>query len=67
MAVDIQLPVHVRVGETEACWGSVTVPVIDGALDEATLRREMAGFLRAAADQLENPGNVEEVADAAPL
>jgi hypothetical protein len=53
MSAEIELPVHVRVGETEACWGSVRIPVSDGCMDGRAFRREMAAFLRAAADHLE--------------
>ena len=63
MAAEIVLPVYVRVGGTEACWGSVTVPLTGGAVDETAFRREMTGFLRGAADCLENPTEDSEEAD----
>ncbi|GAB2731758.1 hypothetical protein ACFPZJ_07580 [Streptomyces bullii] len=65
MPAEIKLPVHVRAGDTEACWGSVTVSLTNGRVEESTFRREMAAFLRAAADHLEKPGEPhEEVPDA---
>ena len=64
MAADAKLPVHVRVGDTEACWGSVRVPVVDGRLDEGAFRREMAAFLRAAAECLEKSSVDEDREDA---
>lgn len=68
MPAEITLPVVVRVGETEGYWGEITIPVQDGVIDEVTARRETAAFFRAAADQLENPGDSEgeEVDSAAP-
>ncbi|MFI1371337.1 hypothetical protein ACH4UY_04905 [Streptomyces longwoodensis] len=67
MAAQVSLPVYVRVGETEGRWGEITIEATDGALDVATLRREVAAFFRAAADDLENPAtDDEEVPDAAP-
>ncbi|MFB8772109.1 hypothetical protein [Streptomyces broussonetiae] len=66
MSAEIKLPVRVRVGETEACWGSVRVPVTDGRVDELAFRRELAAFLRETADALEDPTeDDEEVPDAA--
>ncbi len=53
MPVEISLPVHVRVGDTEARWGSVSAPVTDGKVDEAALRHALADFLRTAATCLE--------------
>ncbi|MCG7203967.1 hypothetical protein [Streptomyces arenae] len=63
---EITLPVHVRVGDTEGHWGTITFPAGDGPLTEATIRRETAAFFREAADRLENPCDCEEVPDAAP-
>jgi hypothetical protein len=60
MSAEINLPVHVRAGDTEACWGSVRVPVVDGGLDVRTFRREMAALLRAAADCLDTPSDDED-------
>ncbi|MEV2249395.1 hypothetical protein AB0I94_02360 [Streptomyces sp. NPDC050147] len=60
MAAEIKLSVHVRAGDTEACWGSLRVPVADGRMDERAFRREMVGFLRAAADHLEKPSDEED-------
>ncbi|MBL1100135.1 hypothetical protein [Streptomyces coffeae] len=67
MALEMKLPVQIRAGETEACWGSVTVKVTESGIDKAAFPREMALFLRAAADHLENPGeNDEGVENGAP-
>jgi hypothetical protein len=55
MPAEAKLPVHVRAGDAEACWGSIRVPLVDGGMDEDAFRREMATFLRAAADHLESP------------
>jgi hypothetical protein len=61
MPAEIKLPVYVRVGETpEAHFGDVTVPVEGDKITVWTYRREMAAFLRAAADALESPTNGEE-------
>lgn len=65
MAAEANLPVYVRVGDTEACWGSVTVPLLDGSLNESVFRRQMAEFLRAAAEHLERP-RAEEDREEAP-
>lgn len=69
MPAEIVLPVHVRVGGSEARWGTVAVPVADGEVGEAALRHALADFLHAAADCLKDPDledeNVE-VPDAAP-
>lgn len=67
MPAEIKLPVNVRAGDTEACWGSVRVRLTDGRVDERSFRREMASFLRAAADRLDKPTEDDEgVDDAAP-
>ncbi|MFH8792205.1 hypothetical protein [Streptomyces sp. NPDC017941] len=68
MPVEITLPVFVRVGTTEACWGTVRTTATDGTVDEVVLRRELADFLRSAADCLETPAadDDREVPDAAP-
>ncbi|MBZ6250562.1 hypothetical protein KVH27_19540 [Streptomyces olivaceus] len=63
MAAEISLPVYVRVGDTEARWGELTIEASDGAADEQVTRRALAAFLRAAADHLETLA--EEVPDAA--
>ncbi|MGW0550552.1 hypothetical protein [Streptomyces altiplanensis] len=66
MPATIKLPVLVRAGDTEACWGSIRVPLRDGRMDETAFRREMAGFLRAAADHLENPSEDDQEEPDAP-
>ncbi|MYR45077.1 hypothetical protein [Streptomyces sp. SID5910] len=63
MAAEISLPVYVRVGDAEARWGELTIEAPDGVVDEQVTRRQLAAFLRAAADHLETPD--EEVPDAA--
>jgi hypothetical protein len=61
MAADFKLPVYVRVGDhPEAHFGDVTIGLTDGLLDEAAYRKEMAAFLRAAADAIENPSEDDE-------
>ena len=66
MAAEITLPVHVRVGDNEAQWGELTVEVRDGTVHEQDTRRQLAAFLREAADHLDNPPEGEgEVLDAA--
>ena len=56
MAAAINLPVFLRVGSTpEICLGDVTVDVTgDGHLRYG--RPELAALLRAAANEVENPG-----------
>ncbi|MFG2780815.1 hypothetical protein ACGFY7_23545 [Streptomyces prunicolor] len=65
MPAEIALPVFMRIGSgDEFHLGEITVDV---DVTEATLtygRPELATFLRAAADAIENPS--EEVDDAAP-
>jgi hypothetical protein len=63
MAAAINLPVYMRLGNTDECHiGDVEIDVNgDGTLQWG--RQEMAAMLRAAADEIENPS--EEVPDAA--
>ncbi|MFJ2292109.1 hypothetical protein ACIOG7_10410 [Streptomyces sp. NPDC087894] len=53
MPAEITLPVYVRVGGSGAQWGELTVEVTDGTVREADMRRQLASFLREAADHLE--------------
>jgi len=67
MGTEVTMPVFVRVGDTEAQWGTITFTDEDGPLTESTIWREMAPFLRAVADRMENPAETGEgVDDAAP-
>lgn len=68
MPAEIKLPVYVRVGQApEAHFGDVTVPVQGDQITVKAYRREIAAFLRSAADELENPTTDDEgVDDAAP-
>lgn len=62
MPAEITLPVYVRVGNhEEAHFGEVTIPVTSGEATLPCFRREMAAFLRAAADEIERPS--EEATD----
>lgn len=65
MSEEIVMPVFVRVGETEAQWGTITFTAEDGPLTEDTIRRETAAFLREAADLVENPSEDDEGVDGA--
>jgi hypothetical protein len=69
MATEITLPVHVRVGDhIEARFGDITIGLVDGGVPLASVRAQLAAFLREAADVLENPSedeDQEEVPDAA--
>jgi hypothetical protein len=60
MAAEISMPVYVRVGDVEARWGELTVEATDGTVREQDTRRELAAFLRASADQVENPSEDDE-------
>lgn len=65
MTAEITMPVVVRVGETEAQWGTITFTAEDGPLTEDMILRQTAAFLREAADRMENPSeDDEEVPDA---
>lgn len=67
MPAEIVMPVYVRVGETEAQWGTITFTAEDGPLTEGKIRSQTAAFLREAADRMENPSEDDEgVPDAAP-
>lgn len=64
MPAEIKLPVYVRVGEQdEAHFGEVTISVPEGEATVSAVRRELAAFLRAAADEMENPSQDEEEVD----
>lgn len=65
MSEEIVMPVFVRVGETEAQWGTITFTAEDGLFTEDTIRRETAAFLREAADLVENPSEDDEGVDGA--
>ncbi|MFF1416560.1 hypothetical protein [Streptomyces sp. NPDC058280] len=67
MTDEITLPVFVRVGEAdEAHFGDLTITLSEGRIELPHYRREMASFLRAAADEIENPSPNEGDDDAAP-
>ncbi|MFH9403268.1 hypothetical protein ACH4JS_26485 [Streptomyces sp. NPDC017638] len=68
MPTEITLPVAVRVGDTEAQWGTITLTEEDGPVTEDTIRRAAAAFFRTAVDILEHPrsDDAEEVDGAAP-
>ncbi|MGW1039883.1 hypothetical protein [Streptomyces sp. NPDC002547] len=68
MAANVVMPVFVRVGDGgDVRWGEITVGLTDGALNESEFRKQMADFLRGAADVLENTSQTDdgEVPDAA--
>lgn len=49
-----KLPVYMRIGDSEECEvGTVELDLIDGQI---TTRANLAGLLRAAADQIEREG-----------
>jgi hypothetical protein len=62
----VVMPVIVRVGETEAQWGTITFTTEDFPITEEKIRQQTASFLREAADMLESPDNTEGVDNAAP-
>ncbi|MFD3574762.1 hypothetical protein [Streptomyces sp. NPDC058644] len=65
MPAEVNIPIHVRAGDTERCWGTVSVALVNGVLDETALRHNVAEFLRESADVLESPSeDDEEVPDA---
>lgn len=66
MAAEVVMPVIVRVGETEAQWGTITFTTEDFPVTEAKIRQQTASFLRDAADALERPDDTEGVDNAAP-
>lgn len=66
MAAEIVMPVIVRIGETEAQWGTITFATEDQPLTEDAIRRETLAFFREAIHQMENPDDEGEVRDAAP-
>lgn len=55
MAAEITLPVHVRVGDTEGCWGEFSVEATDGVVRAGDVRRGLAAFLREVAAAIETP------------
>ncbi|MEV7793412.1 hypothetical protein AB0O68_15675 [Streptomyces sp. NPDC087512] len=65
MSAEISLPVYVRVADVEARWGELTIEAPNGRVREHDTRRQLAAFLRAAADHLET-ALAEEVDGAAP-
>lgn len=67
MAAEVVMPVFVRVGKTEARWGTITFTTEDLPLTEEKIRQQTASFLRKAADVMERPDKPEGVDDAAPL
>lgn len=67
MAAEIVMPVVVRIGETEAQWGTITFSAEDLPLTEDKIRRATVEFFREAVDGLESPTeDDEEAEDAAP-
>lgn len=57
MPAEITMPVHVRVGDhIEGHFGDLTVELEgNGGVSLQRVRAELAAFLRAAADELDNP------------
>ncbi|MDX3637689.1 hypothetical protein PV728_47465 [Streptomyces europaeiscabiei] len=53
MAAEVVMPVIVRIGETEAQWGTITFTADDGPVTEGKILRETAAFLREAADLMD--------------
>lgn len=67
MAAEVVMPVIVRIGETEAQWGTITFTADDGPVTEEKILRETAAFLREAADRMDSKAEDEgEVDGAAP-
>jgi hypothetical protein len=60
MAAEVVMPVIVRIGETEAQWGTITFTDADGPVTEEKILRETAAFFREAADRMENPTEGDE-------
>ncbi|MEU6279742.1 hypothetical protein [Streptomyces sp. NPDC047028] len=60
MRAEITLPVHLRVGDYDGCFGDLTVGLEDGVVPLPGLRTQLAGFLRAAAEAIENPSQDDE-------
>lgn len=63
MAAEIEMPVVVRVGDTEAEWGSITFTAEDGPLTEAAIWRATASFLRDVANLMETRSKDKGVDD----